>query len=67
MVSWDLVVELDYLSPHIKELQKIAKQERFSNIESLEYLGTFKGKARYRLSVNNRGLNQKKFKIKKIK
>lgn len=67
MVSWDMEVKFLGLSPHIKELQILAKKERFSNIESMEFINTNRDcESTYRLIVNNRGLEQTKFKAEKI-
>ena len=55
------------MSPHIKELQKLAKQEGFSNIESMEYIESKDNEdgSIYRLVVNDRGIKQTKFKFEK--
>ena len=67
MVSWDLEVKFLGVSPNVKELVKLAKEERFSNIESLESLRDEGNDRIFRLIVNNRGLDQKEFKAEKIK
>lgn len=62
MVSWDIKVKFYGLSPNIRELEKLAKEQKFSNIESItgEIDGT------YILVVNDRGLNQTEFKFEVI-
>lgn len=67
MVSWDLKVKFLGFSPNIKELVKLAKEEGFSNIESLEYIGNEGDEQIHRLVVNNRALGQKEFKAEVIK
>jgi len=67
MVSWDLEVKFLGVSPNIKELVILAKEERFSNIESIEWLRDEGDDRIFRLCVNNRGLEQTKFKAEKIK
>lgn len=57
MVSWDMKVKFLGFSPNIKELLKLAKEQKFSNIESIEQTNE---RGIYYLVVNNRGLNQKK-------
>lgn len=63
MVSWDIKVTFKGLSPHIKELNKLAKRYKFSNIESI----TENKEGIYTLIVNNRGLNQTEFIINEVK
>lgn len=68
MVSWDLEVKFLGVSPNVKELIKLAKEEGFSNIEEIEHLKTnSEGNGVFRLVVNNRGLKQKEFKAEVIK
>ena len=68
MVSWDLKVKFKGLSPHIKELERLAKQERFSNIESMEFIECNRDcQSTYRLVVNDRGINQTEFKYEMVK
>lgn len=67
MVSWDLKIKFKGLSPHIKELEKLAKQERFSNIENMEYIESDKNcRSTYLLVVNDRGTEQTEFKYEKV-
>ena len=67
MVSWDMKVKFFGISPHIKELVELAKQEGFSNIEEIKFLKSDKeGDAIYWLSVNDRGAKQKEFKCEKV-
>ncbi len=63
MVSWDLIAKFEGLSPHVKELELLAKQERFSNIESIER--NIDGN--YLIVVNDRGLEQTKFSAEVVK
>ena len=70
MVSWDLEVRFAGLSPNVEELRRLAKQEGFSNIESIEYIkADIKADKTigsvYRLVVNDRGY-QTKFKFEKV-
>jgi hypothetical protein len=67
MVSWDMKVKFLGHSPNIKELQKLAKEQGFSNIESMKLLRIDKGNATYYLSVNNRGTEQTEFKTEIVK
>lgn len=67
MVSWDMEVRFTGLSPNVEELRRLAKQEGFSNIESMEYINSDKTlESVYRLVVNDRGLHQTKFKFEKV-
>ena len=63
MVSWDIKVKFLGVSPHIKELQKLAREQGFSNIEEIKWLEVNdKCESTYLLIVNDRGLNQETFK-----
>ena len=63
MVSWDMKVKFLGLSPNIKELVKLAKEHKFSNIESMEFIKADKNcSATYYMCVNNRGTQQTEFK-----
>jgi len=62
MVSWDIKAKFQGFSPHIQELTQLAKQEQFSNIEQIKYLGN----KIHRLTVNNRGIQQTEFITEKL-
>ena len=63
MVSWDIKVKFLGVSPNIKELQKLAREQGFSNIEEIKWLEVNdKCESTYLLIVNDRGLNQETFK-----
>ena len=62
MVSWDFKAKFLGHSPHIKELMKLAKEQGFSNIESMMLEKVDKNDSSvYYFCVNNRGLKQTKF------
>ena len=67
MVSWDMEVRFFGFSPHIKELEKLAKWERFSNIEDMKFLRLEGDNAVYWLAVNDGGMRQTEFKSEKVK
>ena len=68
MVSWDMKVKFAGLSPNVEELRRLAKQEGFSNIESMEFIKADSDcQSTYRLCVNDRGTKQKVFKFEKVK
>jgi len=67
MVSWDIKVKFYGHSPNVKELTKLAKEEQFSNIERFECLRVDNdGCGIFRIVVNNRGMEQKKFLAEKL-
>ena len=67
MVSWDIKVRFLGATPHIKELQKLAREQGFSNIEEMKWLEVNdKCESTYLLIVNDRGLNQETFKAEKV-
>jgi len=67
MVDWDMEVKFLGLSPNVEELRRLAKQEEFSNIESMEYIKSDSDyQSVYRLCVNDRGTKQKVFKFEKV-
>ena len=57
MVSWDMTVSFLGITPNIKELDKLAKDQGFTNIEELTPLGD----GLFYLSVNNRATNQTEY------
>lgn len=67
MVSWDLKVKFLGVSPNVKELVKLAEQEKFSNIENLEWLRNEGSSGIFRLEVNNRATEQTEFKVEIVK
>ena len=58
MVSWDIKVKFLGCSPHYKEIMLLAKQEKFSNVEEI----ISNDDDTHTLIVNNRGIEQTKFK-----
>ena len=68
MVSWDLKVKFYGHTPHIQELVKLARNEMFSNIESMKQKKINNDNTSiWYLIVNNRGIEQKKFIGEKVK
>lgn len=60
MTSFEINIKLkDTLSPTVADIVGLAKEKKFSNIESIEYVETKRGYTYYRLYVNNRTLNKK--------